>query len=171
LEGVRAALTADAAWDGGWYQAQPHKGLRAFSRVYAGWGFSQPFYKRELWRDMGFSSLEDFLIGFWEKRFLRRDANNLLAMLGAWMENDVSLTPGFAGDLHAALSSIRAKSLIMPAETDLYFTPEDMEYEASLTPGARFEVIRSVWGHQAGNGLNAADSAFIDRQLKWLLAP
>jgi homoserine O-acetyltransferase len=57
----------------------------------------------------------------------------------------------------------------MAAETDLYFTPADIEYEASLIPNARYEVIRSVWGHQAGNGLNAADSEYIDQQLKWLL--
>jgi homoserine O-acetyltransferase len=170
LEGLRATLTADAAWDSGWYEAAPHKGLRAFARVYAGWGFSQPFYKRELWREMGFSSLDDFLVGFWERRFLRRDANNLLTMLGAWQHNDVSAGLGFAGDLVAALGSVRAKALVMAGETDLYFTPEDLEYEASLIPQARYEVIRSVWGHQAGNGLNPADSAFIDRQLKWLLA-
>jgi homoserine O-acetyltransferase/O-succinyltransferase len=81
LEGVKAALTADAAWMEGWYERPPARGIRAFARVYAGWGFSQPFYRQELYRQMGFSSLEDFLIGFWEKRFLRRDANNLLAML------------------------------------------------------------------------------------------
>ena len=170
LEGVRCALTTDPTWNDGWYDAQPHRGLRAFARVYAGWGFSQAFYKRELWRSMGFASLEDFLIGFWERRFLRRDANNLLAMLGAWQHNDVSATPEFGGDLSAALASIRAKSLVMAAETDLYFTPEDLEYEASLIPQARYEVIRSVWGHQAGNGLNPADSAFIDRELRRLLA-
>ncbi len=169
LEGVRAALTADAAWNNGWYDAPPHRGLRAFARVYAGWGFSQPFYKQELWRQLGFSSLEDFLIGFWERRFLRRDANNLLTMLGAWLSNDVGATPGQA-DLASALGSIRAKALVMAGETDLYFTPEDIEYEASLIPHARYELIRSVWGHQAGNGLNAADSAFVERQLKWLLA-
>jgi homoserine O-acetyltransferase len=119
---------------------------------------------------MGFASLEDFLVGFWERRFLRRDANNLLTMLGAWQRNDVAALPEFNGDLAAALGSIRAKALVMSAETDLYFTPEDLEYEASLIPQARYEVIRSVWGHQAGNGLNPADSAFIDRQLKQLLA-
>jgi homoserine O-acetyltransferase/O-succinyltransferase len=170
LEGVRAALTTDKAWNDGWYDSQPHRGLRAFARVYAGWGFSQPFYKRELWKEMGFASLEDFLVGFWERRFLRRDANNLLTMLGAWQRNDVAASPEFNGDLAAALGSIRAKALVMSAETDLYFTPEDLEYEASLIPQARYEVIRSVWGHQAGNGLNAADSAFIDQQLKQLLA-
>jgi len=43
LEGVKAALTADAAWNHGWYDEQPTKGLRAMARVYAGWGFSQAF--------------------------------------------------------------------------------------------------------------------------------
>jgi hypothetical protein len=46
LEGVKAALTADAAWNHGWYDEQPAKGLRSMARVYAGWGFSQalPWY-------------------------------------------------------------------------------------------------------------------------------
>ena len=82
LEGVKAALTADAAWSGGWYDEQPTKGLRAMARVYAGWGFSQAFYWDRVYEEMGFSSLEDFLIGFWEGFFLdERDANNLLTML------------------------------------------------------------------------------------------
>ena len=82
LEGVKAALTADAAWNHGWYDEQPTKGLRAMARVYAGWGFSQAFYWDELYKEVGYSSLEDFLVGFWEGFFLdNRDANNLLCML------------------------------------------------------------------------------------------
>ncbi len=170
LESLRATLTADAAWQDGWYDKQPHKGLRAFARVYAGWGFSQPFYKRALYREMGFASLEDFLIGFWERRFLKRDANNLLSMLRTWQDNDAGATPGCGGDLGRALGSIRAKALIMAGETDLYFTPDDIRDEAALVPGAEFAVIPSVWGHQAGNGLNAADTQFIDAAIRRLLA-
>lgn len=170
LEGVKAALTADAAWLDGWYEKQPDKGLRAFARVYAGWGFSQPFYRQELWRQLGFSSLEDFLVGFWERRFLRRDANNLLAMLWAWQHNDVGATPGFGGSLEKALASIKAKALVMAGQTDLYFTPEDIAYEAALIPAAQYRVIPSVWGHQAGNGLNPPDSKFVDDGLRELLA-
>ena len=170
LEGIKAALTADAAWQEGWYQEQPTRGIRAFARVYAGWGFSQPFYRQELYRQLGFSSLDDFLVGFWERRFLRRDANNLLAMLWTWQHNDAGATPGCAASLERALGSIRAKALIMACQTDLYFTPEDIEYEASLIPHADFRVIPSVWGHQAGNGLNPADTRFIDDALKGLLA-
>jgi homoserine O-acetyltransferase/O-succinyltransferase len=70
LEGVKAALTADDAFQGGWYDRQPTKGLRAAARVYAGWGFSQAFCWQGVYRELGFSSLEDFLVGYWEGFFL-----------------------------------------------------------------------------------------------------
>ena len=46
LEGLAATMRADADFKGGWYDPQkpPTVGPRAFARVYAGWGFSQPFY-------------------------------------------------------------------------------------------------------------------------------
>ena len=69
-ESVRAAITADSTWRQGWYADQPKTGLRAAARVYAGWGFSQAFYWHEKWRKLGFTSLEDFLVGFWENFFL-----------------------------------------------------------------------------------------------------
>ena len=53
LEGIKGALTADAAWKHGWYHEQPGLGLRAFARVYAGWGFSQAFYWDEVYRAAG----------------------------------------------------------------------------------------------------------------------
>jgi len=37
LEGVRAALTADPAWQDGWFATQPVRGFQAMGRVYAGW--------------------------------------------------------------------------------------------------------------------------------------
>jgi len=170
LEGVRAALTADAAWMNGDYQDQPVQGLRALARVYAGWGLSQPFYKRELYRQMGFGSLEDFITGFWERRYMRRDANNLLSMLRTWQLNDLGKTPGFDGNLERALGAIKAKATIMAGQTDLYFTPEDMQAEAARIPRAQFRVIPSLWGHMAGAGLNPSDAQFIENEIKVLLA-
>jgi homoserine O-acetyltransferase len=40
LEGVKAALTADPAWQDGWFAAPPTRGFQAMGRVYAGWGLS-----------------------------------------------------------------------------------------------------------------------------------
>ncbi|MBC8006812.1 MAG: hypothetical protein H7X76_02055 [Prolixibacteraceae bacterium] len=41
---------------------------------------------------------------------------------------------------------------------------------AALLPTRASGVIASVWGHQAGNGLNAADAQFVDAEIKKLLA-
>jgi homoserine O-acetyltransferase len=159
LESARSALMADAAWMDGNYQEQPAKGVRAFSHVFAAWAVSQPFYKQELYRQLGFASLQEFLTEFWEKRYGRRDANNLLAMARKWQMND-------AGDLGA----IKAKATIIASETDLYFTPEDIAAEAACVPGARYRVIPSIWGHMAGAGVNPADAQFIANEIKALLA-
>lgn len=170
LESAASALMADAAWMDGNYQQQPANGVRAFSHVFAGWAVSQPFYKHELYRPLGFNSLADFMTGFWEKRYAQRDANNLLAMLRKWQGNDVGATPGFGGDHERALRSIKAKALVMAGQTDLYFTPPDIEADAACIPGARYRVIPSLWGHLAGTGLDPADAQFLHREIKALLA-
>lgn len=171
LEGVKAALTADDAYQGGWYEKQPTKGLRAMARVYAGWGFSQAFYREKLDLKLGFASLEDFLIGFWEGLFLPRDANNLLAMLWTWQKGDISGNELYGGDFEKALGAIKARAIVMPSQTDLYFPPEDNEYEVRHMPNAECRPIPSVWGHTAGGpGLNPVDVKFIDDALKELLA-
>ncbi|MEV8633284.1 alpha/beta fold hydrolase [Streptosporangium sp. NPDC051023] len=170
LMGLRAALTADARFDGGAYERPPVTGLRAFARVYAGWGFSQAFYWQERWRELGFSSLEDFVANWWEATFLAHDANDLLAMLGAWEHADVGVTPGHGGKLESALGSIRARLLAVPAEKDLYFPPEDEQWAGTHIPGGEVRVIPGVWGHLAGRGANPADNAFIERAIHDLLA-
>lgn len=172
LEGVKAALTADGAFQNGWYTEKPQKGLRAAARVYAGWGFSQTFYRQNLDIEaMGYSSLEDFLIGFWEGFFLPKDANNLLTMLWTWQNGDISANETYNGDLKAALGAIKAKTYVMPGATDLYFPTEDSKDEVANMPNAKFEPIPSVWGHFAGGpGTNPVDVQYLDDKLKELLA-
>lgn len=172
LEGLKAALHADSAFQGGWYSTPPTKGLRAFARVYAGWGFSQAFYRESLdAAALGFASIEDFLTGYWEPFFRDKDANDLLAMLWTWQHGNIAANDTYAGDFGAALAAITAKALIMPSATDLYFPPEDNVIEASKMPDARCVPIPSVWGHSAGGPyLNAEDFGFLDRHLRELLA-
>jgi homoserine O-acetyltransferase len=171
LEGVKAALTADDAFKGGWYGEKPVKGLRAAARVYAGWGFSQAFYWDRVYKEMGYSDLEDFLVAFWEGFFLdRRDPNNLLTMLWTWQKGDIGATPGFDGDHVKALKAIKAKTIALPAEKDLYFPPEDEEYAVSHMTNGELRVIPGVWGHFAGGGANPVDIKYIDDVLKELLA-
>ncbi|PRY49569.1 homoserine O-acetyltransferase [Geodermatophilus tzadiensis] len=172
LKSLRAALTADPVFNGGRYSpgALPTVGLRAFARIYAGWGLSQAFYRQREYRRIGFSSLEDFLVGFWEGFWLDdRDPNNLLGMLWTWEHGDVVQTPGLDGDTEAALRSIRCPLLAMPGKTDLYFPPEDEEWASQFIPNGEVRVIPSIYGHFAGLGNNPADNDFIDGALKELL--
>lgn len=172
LEGVKAALTADDAFRNGWYTEKPQKGLRAAARVYAGWGFSQSFYREELdLKAMGYASLEDFLVSFWEGFFLPKDPNNLLTMLWTWQNGDISANELYNGDYKAALGAIRAKIWVMPGETDLYFPPQDSQNEVANIPNATCVPIPSIWGHFAGGpGTNPVDVRFLDDKLKELLA-
>ncbi|SDU26823.1 alpha/beta fold hydrolase [Halopseudomonas salegens] len=149
LAGVKAALTCDAAWQDGGYQSPPDKGLKAFGRVYAGWAYSQAFFRKQLHRELGLETLQDVL-DYWEEDHLQQDANNLLCVLESWQQADISQLPAFAGDPEQALASIRAPSIIMPSSTDLYFTAEDAAWEAARMPHAELRVLESDWGHIAG---------------------
>jgi homoserine O-acetyltransferase len=169
LEGVKAALMADAAFAEGWYQTPPVKGLRAFARVYMGWAFSQDFFRAHEYRKMGFASLEDS-IRFLEGYFRRRDANDLLAMLWTWQHADISANDFYRGDFAAALRAIQARAIVMPGDTDLYFRVRDNEREVEQMPNAELRPIPSIWGHVAGLGVNPSDNEFIDAALKELLA-
>ena len=171
LEGVKAALRADDAWNNGWYENPPLKGLRAMARVYAGWAPSQAFYREKVFLELGFSSLEDYLITAWEGRYIQLDANDILAMASMWQAGDISDNPLYGGDFEKALGSIKARAFVMPSQTDQYFPPEDNEIEVGLMPNAELRTIPTIWGHTGGGpGRNPVDTGFIDAQLKELLA-
>jgi homoserine O-acetyltransferase len=80
LDGPKAALQADAAWNDGDYTKPPEKGLRAFARVYVAWAYSPRFFSEALYQQLGFSTLEDF-VRDWEDDHLKWDANDLLAKI------------------------------------------------------------------------------------------
>jgi len=125
LEGVKAAMPA---------------GRAAFGRAYAGWAYSAAFYRDELYKPMGFPTLEAFL-RYWEADHESFDARDLLAMLWTWQNADLS---------NAALSRIQARTIIMPCDTDMYFTPAEAALEAAHIPHAELRLITSPYGHCAG---------------------
>jgi homoserine O-acetyltransferase len=171
LRSLEAALHADPAWDGERFLEPPLRGLRAFARIYASWAASQAFYREGLHLTLGYSDLEDYLVRSWEASYRRRDAADLLAMLRTWLACDVSANPVHRGNLAAALGAIRARTLVMPSATDLYFTPEDCAADAAAIRGARLLTIPSIWGHRAGNPWqNPEDARFIREAIVKLMA-
>tara|TARA_B110000263_G_scaffold50992_1_gene42718 strand:- start:134 stop:1144 length:1011 start_codon:yes stop_codon:yes gene_type:complete len=157
LEGVKAALCADQKWKEGNYVSPPVNGLKAFARIYAGWAFSQTFYREKLYKKLGFNTIEDLLVN-WENDHIENwDANNLLAKLATWQVNDISVGPHYKNDIKKALQSIRAQTILIPCTQDLYFRPEDNVFEAQHIPNVEIRPYDSPWGHCVANPGNDKD--------------
>jgi homoserine O-acetyltransferase len=52
---------------------------------------------------------------------LRIDPENLLVMAQTWQNGDVSKQEPYNGNFELAMASIKAKTLVMPCDHDLYF--------------------------------------------------
>ena len=172
LRGLMATLEAAPEHvGGGRFSAEPRGALRAFGRIYAGWALSQDFYRAGLHLTaLGAPDLETFLRTDWEERFARRPAADLYAQLCTWDAGDISANPMYGGDLAAALGAIRARVLLMPGETDLYFRVADNAAELPHLRHGALRPIPGVWGHRAGNPVqNGVDRDFVrDAVRGWL---
>jgi len=159
---------------GVWTEEQKEVGMKAFGRGYAGWGFSQAFYRERLHeKHFGFPDLESFLTGFWETWACSKDPENMLVMLQTWQSGDCSNQAPYHGNFELAMRSIKAKTLVLPSKTDLYFPPEDSEYEvANMTPGiGRCFAFPSIWGHWAGGpGDSKEDVKWLDDHIRAFFA-
>lgn len=168
LEGLAAALEADPVFAGGRYTEYPHNGMKAFCTVYAGWAFSQEFFRQRGHEKLGLSShkdVPDVLAQF----FVPQDPNDLLIRTRAWQNADISGNPLYNGDLNAALGSIKAKAIVMPTSTDQYFWADDNRDEVSAMPNAEFREIPTIWGHMGGMGMDPADREFVDKAIRELI--
>jgi homoserine O-acetyltransferase len=154
LEGVKASLIVDKNWNKGNYKKQPVSGLKAFGRVYAGWAFSQDFYRDKLYKKFGFKNAEELLTDWANDHAKNWDANNLLCKLKTWQLNDISKNPLYKGNYIKALKSISAKTILMPCNQDLYFRTEDNMYEKRFIKRASLKPIDSPYGHCAANPNN-----------------
>ena len=156
---------------GGRFDSEPVAALRAFAHVYAGWGLSQDFYRQELFRTaLGAPDLETYLRTDWEDEFATCRAANLYAQATTWLHADISDNPLYDGDLIRALSSITARTLLLPSETDLYFRVADNAAELPHLRAAELDPIPGVWGHRAGSPGGLRDeTAFLRNAVRrWL---
>jgi len=137
---------------GGRFSAEPVASLKAFAHVYAGWGLSQDFYRQQLYRTaLGAPDLDTYLRTDWEQRFAGNRAADLYAQALSWSAADISGGEQYGGDLTRALQGIKARVLLLPSETDLYFRVADNAAELEHLRSAELRPIPSVWGHRAGS--------------------
>ncbi|KAE9984769.1 hypothetical protein BLS_001341 [Venturia inaequalis] len=112
-----------------WTTEEAKTGLKALGRVYAGWGFSQAFYREKLYESaLGFQNLEDFMVNFWEAWGLSKDPENMLVMLQTWQAGDVSAQEPYNGDFEKAMKGIQAKALVLPGAGGPGQSTEDVKW-------------------------------------------
>jgi homoserine O-acetyltransferase/O-succinyltransferase len=172
LSGLLRTLEAAPEHIGnGRFSSEPMLALKAFGHIYAGWGLSQDFYRAGLYKSaLGAPDLETFVRVNWAERFSQCRAANLYAQAHAWFHGDISDNKMYNGDLAQALRSIKAKVLLMPSETDLYFRVADNAAELPYLTAGSLRPIPSVWGHRAGNpSVNPADADFLKTKVADLL--
>ena len=163
-------------------EVRPKKGVAAWARAYGAWLTSAQWFRDKEWAKEsglgpGCKSIEEYM-QIREANYARWDADDLLTKARMWQMANIGRTKkGEVTGLTCkaeelddqafedALSSIRAKVLLMPCRTDQYFPPEDNETEMKHLKHGTLSVIESTWGHTAGGGANQKDAKFMDEQI------
>jgi homoserine O-acetyltransferase len=172
LSGLLRTLEAAPEHVGrGRFSAEPRAALKAFAHIYAGWALSQDFYRANLHiTALGAPDLDTFLRTDWEARYDNKQAANCYAQLVTWYNGDISDNPLYGGDLAKALGAIRARVMLLPGETDLYFRVADNAAELPFLKQGELRPIPSIWGHRAGSpSVIPEDTAFLKAAVRgWL---
>jgi homoserine O-acetyltransferase len=162
-------LISDPEFKGGFYDdsAGIHVGLRRLAVAFSLMGLSSAFYRDELWRDLGFATVDDFRQGFIRGYFAPMDPNNLLAQNRKWRAADIGSHAG--GDVAAALGRITARFFVAPFSEDLFFPPEDCRLDAEAIPDGEFRPIETPMGHFGMFCLREQDRLAIDAVIAEML--
>jgi homoserine O-acetyltransferase len=160
-QAARMAIMLDPAYNGGNYTTQPEAGWRMQAAMFDGLIVRTP-----IGLDSAFPTASDVL-AFQQKQEDARvaskfDANDWIWQTYAYDAHNVGTTPGFHGDLAAALGSIKAKVIILQAGLDLLNPADEGQAAAKMIPGAVHVTIPSVQGHMAGSSYKNPDVEFMN---------
>lgn len=160
---VEESIVTDTAFAGGNYAAagDVRTGLLNLAHGSALTAPPRSFYYdgEDVWRNLGFGSVAEFVAGFWENFWLPQDPNDIVTQA----RKARSAYPGPADrSLAEILGTITARTTIAAFTGDNLFPPAESARFAGWIPGAEFREIESVFGHLATFGLSEQDVKAID---------
>jgi homoserine O-acetyltransferase len=79
VHALKSALRLDPAFQNGYYTHAPIEGPRTFSKIYAGWAWSEPFFREKTYLSFGAKKHIQFIEDIFAPFFEQHDANDLLA--------------------------------------------------------------------------------------------
>jgi homoserine O-acetyltransferase/O-succinyltransferase len=133
-----------AGWSGGNYDENP-KGCAT-----NGLSVLIPYFYTRDWWEQYIDTPEAYTKwrNHWGDYYLDiQDARDLYYLLRAFGRGWVGDTPGFHGDVNAALGSIKARTLFIVSPQDQLWPPHSIEADLKAIPNARAVWIDSVAGH------------------------
>jgi len=172
LEMLRQSIMADPHWNGGNYSASqpPEQGMRLWSGWLTGVIVRTPAYQESSFpasQDV-IASLKSIQDAGWK----RMDAVDWIYQSWAYDQHNLGTSPGFNGDYHKALKSIKAKVLILAGTGDLLNPEYEAQEAAQYIRDVRYVPINDQrpLGHLSGAGAtapenetqNAAIATFLD---------
>ena len=172
LEMLRRSIMADPRWNGGNYAADapPEQGMR----LWAGWlsgvitrtpGFQEYLYPKA-------QDAVGFLKGVEDGGWKRMDAVDWVYQSWAYDEHNLGTTPGFSGDYHRALKTIKAKTLILAGTGDLLNPEYEAQEAAQYIADVRYLPInpQRPMGHVSGAGISAPENERQNHEIAAFLA-
>jgi homoserine O-acetyltransferase len=167
LEMLRQSIMSDPRWKGGNYAAgePPEQGMRLWS----GW-LSGVIVRTPVYQEGAYPKSQDavaYLKGVQDGGWRRMDAVDWVYQSWAYDQHDVGMTPGFNGDYHRALRSIKAKTLILAGTIDL-LNPEYEAMEAArYIADVRYIAINEQrpMGHVSGAGISARENELQNHEI------
>jgi len=155
---LQAIIEGCAAWQGGNYsENSPECAGTALATLV------NYFFSREWW-DASIQSreaFEQFHKAWWGFYLGIQDMRDLHYLSRAFVASSLASTPGFNGDVSAALRSIKARTLFIYSPRDMFFQPARLEEHVRLIPDSRLVPIDSAAGHLICCG--------VDPQAYWLM--
>jgi homoserine O-acetyltransferase/O-succinyltransferase len=137
-------LESCAGWNDGNYERNPKECAANALSVFI------PYFYTPDWWDQYVDTPEAYTNwrSQWGDYYLDiQEARDLYYRLMAGGRGWLGDSPGFNGDLNAALSSIKAKTLFLISPVDQFFPPEQIERQAKSIPNGGVVRIESTAGH------------------------
>lgn len=167
LEMLRQGIMSDPNWNGGNYSSAnpPEQGMRLWAGWLSGVIVRTPGYQEALYPNN--MDAIAYLKGVRDAGWRRMDAVDWVYQSWAYDAHNVGTTPGFNGDHHRALKSIKAKTLMLAGSGDL-LNPEYEAKEAShYIPDVRYIAINPTrpMGHLSGAGVTRPENEMQNREI------
>jgi homoserine O-acetyltransferase len=166
LRHVRDVIALDPGWYSGMYDVNPVTGLRVALMELVPWFRSTQWYMDAL-------TTSEKLRGYeitWQDIWSGLDARDISYQLDGWSEFNVGDTPGFNGDVKAALAVIKAKTLLIGVKEDQLIRREELQFAKSTIRDAAYLELSTSSGHLASIGVDSKFNETINSEIAKFLA-